>query len=660
MNKLELIFPMKSYLSRFEEKPFTYLSSLIGHESEGSILYVLKARSWANSLSAGPTHRNRDFDMFQVTIDLTEEGLDHVNEVVDIVFQYIDMLRLEGPNKAQYDEIAKVQNLNFRFQERSQPLNYAIFIATQLNKVPPQLVISAAYLMQKWCPELITEVLEFLTPKNMILHQISKAYENNAPQREKWYNTAYNEEQLADAFVNSWCHESKSSIMPSIHYPAPNSFVPENFDIFKDSEQSEKEESGPLNLPGGSPSLIVNTEQMRLWHHQDKKFNRPRATINVRLMSPVIFQMHSGRVLAEMFAFVVTEVVNAYSYFAEIAGMDFSISAAKFSIEGIFRGYNDKLATFAVTMLKELRNYTTTRSSERQEQVFRRVQARYRKRLLNFPNEAPYQHGMVNCDLATMNIACDAKAKLKTLEALQPADLVAFSELFFNNLFVEMLIAGNVTKVKAIETGTKIFKELKAKPTSADELHAPRHVSLPAGSSFYHEDTEENPNQPCGAINIFFQIGFDNHCSRKEFSELAGIDLALLGDRDPLQVIGSVPLRVKAATIFLVHLMREPMYDMLRTKETLGYIVHVGDCSRWGSIGVRFIIQADKASPKYMDNRVEAFIESYRKILTDLSEEQFNVNRNAILTNLLEKPKKSSTSQFAILGSYYPTPIHLQ
>ena len=66
-----------------------YLSHLIGHESAGSILSALKARRWANGLSAGNYLSNSDFACFSVSVELSDEGVLHVPEVVDCVFAYI-------------------------------------------------------------------------------------------------------------------------------------------------------------------------------------------------------------------------------------------------------------------------------------------------------------------------------------------------------------------------------------------------------------------------------------------------------------------------------------------------------------------------------------------------------------------------------------------
>ena len=51
--QLDLTFPMTDQWSLFESKPSHYISHLIGHEGPGSILSYLKAKGWADALTAG-------------------------------------------------------------------------------------------------------------------------------------------------------------------------------------------------------------------------------------------------------------------------------------------------------------------------------------------------------------------------------------------------------------------------------------------------------------------------------------------------------------------------------------------------------------------------------------------------------------------------------
>jgi len=86
------------------------LSHMIGHEGEGSILSLLKSKGWASALSASSS-TFRSWALFEVEVGrshisaailllisflqirLTAAGLAAVNDVVRIVYQYINMLR---------------------------------------------------------------------------------------------------------------------------------------------------------------------------------------------------------------------------------------------------------------------------------------------------------------------------------------------------------------------------------------------------------------------------------------------------------------------------------------------------------------------------------------------------------------------------------------
>ena len=105
-----------------------------------------------------------------------------------------------------------------------------------MSQCPPELIVSSSYLLRKWCPELITEILDQLTPSNLILHQVSKSYAEAAQLHEKWYDTAYSEERLTEANVNAWTHATRDGTLAGIHLPKPNAFIAEDFGIYASGE----------------------------------------------------------------------------------------------------------------------------------------------------------------------------------------------------------------------------------------------------------------------------------------------------------------------------------------------------------------------------------------------------------------------------------------
>lgn len=59
----------------------------------------------------------------------------------------------------------------------------------------------------------------------------------------------------------------------------------------------------------------------------------------------------------------------------------------------------------------------------------------------------------------------------------------------------------------------------------------------------------------------------------------------------------------------LLQIISEPCFDILRTKEQLGYMVFSGMRRSNGVQGLRVIVQSDR-HPKYVDCRVEVFIKA--------------------------------------------------
>ena len=68
-------------------QPERYLSHLIGHEGPGSLLSELKHRGWVNSLMAGESSGAKGFAFFGINVDLTEDGIQHVDDIITLVFQ---------------------------------------------------------------------------------------------------------------------------------------------------------------------------------------------------------------------------------------------------------------------------------------------------------------------------------------------------------------------------------------------------------------------------------------------------------------------------------------------------------------------------------------------------------------------------------------------
>lgn len=88
-----------------------------------------------------------------------------------------------------------------------------------------------------------------------------------------------------------------------------------------------------------------------------------------------------------------------------------------------------------------------------------------------------------------------------------------------------------------------------------------------------------------------------------------------------------------------VQIINEPCFNILRTKEQLGYIVFSGIRRANGVQGLRIIVQSDR-HPTFIDQRVENFLKKMGEHIRQISDEEFERHREALAAQRLEKPKR--------------------
>jgi insulysin len=139
---VEIVFPLPETMSHFKIKPINYFSHLVGHESEGSILSSLKKMGWGLGLSSYNGYGASGFDHFCVQIDLTESGFMNYEKVVQVVFDYLSLVKVE---EWIWREMQSLSDVDFKFKEvEAQPANYVSRLAGDMHKYPSAHYVSGS------------------------------------------------------------------------------------------------------------------------------------------------------------------------------------------------------------------------------------------------------------------------------------------------------------------------------------------------------------------------------------------------------------------------------------------------------------------------------------------------------------------------------------
>lgn len=125
-------------------------------------------------------------------------------------------------------EYRDIANMNFRFKEKSLPRNYVNSVVQALHDFPMNEVLCAEHIFTEWRPDLIDQLMEHLTPQNIRIHVVAKAYEGIANETEKWYGTKHKKEAIPVEIINRWNNANENS---DLRLPVKNEFIATKFDI---------------------------------------------------------------------------------------------------------------------------------------------------------------------------------------------------------------------------------------------------------------------------------------------------------------------------------------------------------------------------------------------------------------------------------------------
>ena len=101
--------------------------------------------------------------------------------------------------------------------------------------------------------------------------------------------------------------------------------------------------------------------------------------------------------------------------------------------------------------------------------------------------------------------------------------------------------------------------------------------------------------------------------------------------------------RLRVVSVLLTQILSEPAFNVLRTKEQLGYIV---SASQWvapgaNESGLRIVVQSERG-PIYLEERIEAFLEHMKGVIEAMSEDEFLEQKAGLERRWTEAPKNLS------------------
>uniref|UniRef100_A0A673G1H8 Insulin-degrading enzyme n=1 Tax=Sinocyclocheilus rhinocerous TaxID=307959 RepID=A0A673G1H8_9TELE len=466
IRNLYVTYPIPDLQKYYKSNPGHYLGHLIGHEGPGSLLSELKAKGWVNTLVGGQKEGARGFMFFIINVDLTEEGLLHVEDIIFHMFQYIQKLRTEGPQEWVFQECKDLNTVAFRFKDKERPRGYTskvagLFLGSDKSKIA-------------W------------------VAVVSKSFEGQTDRTEEWYGTQYKQEAITNEAIKKW---QDADLNGKFKLPVKNEFIPTKFEIY------------PLEKDSPSvPTLIKDTAMSKVWFKQDDKFFLPKACLNFEFFSRYLYADPLHCNMTYLFLRLLKDDLREYTYAARLAGLVYGIASGMNAILLSVKGYNDKQHILLKKIIEKMASF------EIDEKRFDIIKEAYMRSLNNFRAEQPHQHAMYYLRLLMTEVAWTKDELRDALDDVTFSRLKAFIPQLLSRLHIEALLHGNITKQSALGMmqmlEDTLIEHAHTKPLLPSQLIRYREVQVPDGGWYVYQQRNEVHNN-CG-IEIYYQTDMQN------------------------------------------------------------------------------------------------------------------------------------------------------
>lgn len=577
--QLTLTFPLPPVREHWRIKPAHYLASLIGYEGEGSLLSLLKAKGWARALGASTGIDLPETATFDVNIELTEAGLAHYDEVVELFFSFVDELRRNGVRESLYHEEQQLAATEFRFLEPREPVHEVMALASRMPHYPTAHLLDAPYRFDAFDPELIRTFLEPLRPDNLVLTRAAQTLPTD--QVTARYRIDYRLATPAPALVARW---RNPAAVTDLHVRGPNPFVPEGLALIPTGATTDDR-----------PQRIWQSGTSELWFLQDHEFKQPRADLYLALLSKHANATPREAVLSSLYARMVRDRLNETLYDASLAGLSAQVYAHLQGISIRLSGYNqrqDRLLQAIVDALSE---------QPSSEQRFARMKHELLEEYANAARERPYNQTF-SALYSSLLPQWSAAAKREALEPLTLSDLQAHLQPLYAGASLRAFAFGNLSP----EAAQQMVAAAHARLLDPAHEQAPPQlpvVQLPQGERLYNTLQIEHQDS---ALTLYLQ----------------GADTAY---------------STRAEVALLAEILQTPFYTRLRTEQQLGYIVFANYMPVREVPGLVFVVQSPVADPRQLEQAYERFLDRAQAQLEQLDDEALERFRQSLISRINQR-----------------------
>ncbi len=573
---VSLRFAVPAVRVHYSRAPLRYIAHLLSDRGPGSVVAALRERGWAEWMSAGTGPDHVDSTMFKISVRLSPLGLEHLDDVVGMVFAAIDRIRDSGVEKWRFEELQRKAELDFRFNRYTAPIHLVRSLARNMHRYPMRDVLRGPYALDDYDPELIVAYLERLRPDNVLMTVVAPGLETD--RHEPRFQVDYRKAPIDHDRRAAWS-ESASRAALDTALPPPNRFLPVDTSVPSDRAQATV------------PVRLVREPGLDVWFHRDTELDAPRTELylGVRPAAPMDHPRHAA--LAALYVTMVNDELYEAVHAARRAGGGYSLHTRTDGLMLRVSGYRDGYGRLVERVASAMRFPSLDAAR------FELSRQSLRRQWANVSRDVP--HRQTTGELSRLLLAqrWTADERLAELETITLEELREFVDVFWTAVSAVALIHANMTADDADALAALLRDGVLAGAGAAD-IGAPAAVVDVADGRRRVRELEIDHDD--SALTVYVQGPDRSYDTRARLRMIA---------------------RILAPRFF---------HD-LRTKQHIGYVVRVVYLPLLDSPGIAFIVQSPTVDPVEIEARIVDFLRRTDSVLREMSQEEFDRQRDAIV-----------------------------
>lgn len=594
-SRLILNFPIPEQFQNYDNNSIEYINFMLGQSAPGGLEHMLREKNWILGMYVGNENITHKQDLLHVSFELTDIGVKRVDEIVEYFYSYVNYLRTQGPQQQIFADLKSAGEREFNFVDKQSAVDLCLALPYVIKHYPVEDILHAGNFVSntKYSPDKIMHLLDRLTPENMRMIVIDKSVKTNKV--EKYYQIDYAVDKFTKHQLQLW-DSSASSIGFSL--PKANPYLPLNFTLLPATND--------VNDKSSSPTQIFTDPGFKVWYMPDFRFKRPKEDINIQFTMPNAQNTPRRALLQKFLVLALSDRLQEQEQLFELAGIAANISNNADGILLSINMFSDRENIFLEEIMRSIEQIKL------EPQRFAVYKDHVARDLDSFKFEMSAMQAYEILKSLVLRPHWVATEVLHELPTITLDDLEQYKTEFLQQMQVEVLVHGNLSKDKATRIFNSVRNKLSLNTTREATPSLPKLLQLIDNSNYTYVFA---PDHADAAVVSYVQSPQEG-------------DLSI------------------AKNALLTRIMQGPLFEQLRTQEQLAYFVDLMIFRVLERPGMTFIIQSSDKSPQYLQERFSTFVEEFSQKLLSMNKEEYEQYR-ASLKKILTKQPDSLNEQTA-------------